>query len=688
VDRIFEGLNPEQRRAVETVRGPVCILAGAGSGKTTTITRRIAHQVSSSAFDPLDILAVTFTDKAAGEMRSRLSALGVSGVRARTFHSAALAQLRGLSAEPPAEIMPSKAMALRQIGNTLPKPYKFRPAGDLASEIEWAKNRRITADTYLDSIGSHQPPIPADLMASVYQRYERGKNDRGLIDFEDLLEHGIRMFQEEEYVQERFAARYKSFTVDEYQDVNLLQETLLREWLGGRDDLCVVGDDYQSIYGFTGATPQYLLDMPIRLPGAVVIRLESNYRSTPQVLSLANKLVPMLGGAEKVLQPTLPDGAEPAVRSFSSASGEIDFVVARIKDLHADGIPLEEMAVLYRVNFRSEDYEEALAAEKIPFQVRDGAFLSRQSARQLLGSLKRTDTTDVAAAVRKLADRAGYLEELPDGLGDQELTRQGDLARFVRLSEEFDDGARSTAQFVTDIEARFGTEGEGRGVNLLTLHRAKGLEFAAVFLPRVEEGELPFKRARTDEGIAEERRLFYVGITRAKQHLAITCVNDGRRKSSSFFDELSGKPARRSAPSAQAKEPEGIAAEIGMEVELSGGFSGKVIELDERSASVELADGQLLVVRYGERVKTRGVSLPLAPPKGPQERLVDELKKWRLERAKADGVPAYVVFHDSTLESIAERRPASLPELSRIDGLGPVKLERYGEDVLAVLSES
>jgi DNA helicase-2/ATP-dependent DNA helicase PcrA len=225
-------------------------------------------------------------------------------------------------------------------------------------------------------------------------------------------------------------------------------------------------------------------------------------------------------------------------------------------------------------------------------------------------------------------------------------------------------------------------------VNLLTLHRAKGLEFEAVFLPRVEEGELPFKRARTDEGIAEERRLFYVGITRAKQHLAITCVNDGRRKSSSFFDELSGTPARRSAPSAQAKEPEGVAAEIGMEVELSGGFSGKVIELDERSASVELADGQLLVVRYGERVKTGGVSLPLAPPKGPQERLVDELKKWRLERSKADGVPAYVVFHDATLESIAERRPASLPELSRIDGLGPVKLERYGEEVLGILSES
>jgi DNA helicase-2/ATP-dependent DNA helicase PcrA len=626
VDRIFEGLNDEQRRAVEAVRGPLCILAGAGSGKTTTITRRIAHQVSTSTFDPLDVLAVTFTDKAAGEMRARLSALGVSGVRARTFHSAALAQLRGLSAEQPGDILPSKAMALRQIGNTLPKPYRFRPAGDLATEIEWAKNRRVGPDTYLDSLGSHEPPIPANLMLNVYKRYEKGKNDRNVIDFEDLLERAIQMFRSDEYARERFMARYRSFTVDEYQDVNLLQETLLREWLGERDDLCVVGDDYQSIYGFTGATPQYLLDMPVRFRGAAVVRLESNYRSTPQVLALANRLVPKLGGAEKVLRPVQDDGPEPAVRSFSSARAELAFVVKRIRELHAGGVPFEEMAVLYRVNFRSEDYEEALAAEKIPFQVRDGAFLSRQSARQMLNSLRRNETTDVAATVRKLAERAGYLEEVPDGLGDQELTRQGDLARLVRLAEEFDDGERTTASFVADIEARFGTEGEGRGVNLLTLHRAKGLEFDTVFLPRVEEGELPFKRARTEEGIDEERRLFYVGITRAKRHLAISCVLDGKRKASSFFDELSDSPVRQVRSSAE-------------------------VQLDD------------------------------------QDPIVEALKKWRLERANADGVPAYVVFHDSTLHSIAERRPGSLPELSRIDGLGPVKLERYGPDVLAVIAE-
>ncbi|MDQ4145953.1 MAG: ATP-dependent helicase, partial [Actinomycetota bacterium] len=290
--RIFDRLNDEQRAAVEAVRGPVCILAGAGSGKTTTITRRIANQVASGAVEATSILAMTFTDKAAGEMRSRVEALGVTGVRTRTFHAAALGQLRHLAAEQPGQIMPSKAVALRQLANSLPKPYRFRPAGDLATEIEWAKNRRITPAEYESSLGQHQPPIPPNLMASIYRRYEAGKAERGLIDFEDVLELTIQMFQKDDLARDQFAARYSAFTVDEYQDVNLLQETLLREWVGPHDDLCVVGDDYQSIYGFTGATPDYLLDMPSRFVGTKVVRLEENYRSTPQVLALANRLVP------------------------------------------------------------------------------------------------------------------------------------------------------------------------------------------------------------------------------------------------------------------------------------------------------------------------------------------------------------------------------------------------------------
>ncbi|HKC22479.1 MAG TPA: ATP-dependent helicase, partial [Gaiellaceae bacterium] len=268
---ILEGLNPEQRRAVEAVRGPVCILAGAGSGKTTTITRRVAHQVASGAFEPGQILAVTFTDKAATEMRERLSSLGVTGVTARTFHSAALAQLHWLGT-PPTRIVPSKALALRRIGNGLPPPYKFRPAVDLATEVEWAKNRRLTPETYIDGLGEHEPPIPSDLMGKVFRSYETSKSEAGFVDFEDLLELALQMLEEDEHARAAVRQRYRAFTVDEYQDVNLLQQELLDRWLGTSDELCAVGDDYQSIYAFTGATPEHLLGLPARFPHATVVR--------------------------------------------------------------------------------------------------------------------------------------------------------------------------------------------------------------------------------------------------------------------------------------------------------------------------------------------------------------------------------------------------------------------------------
>jgi ATP-dependent DNA helicase UvrD/PcrA len=682
-------LNEQQALAVTAVGGPVCILAGAGSGKTTTVTRRIANQVVSGQFDPSGILAVTFTDKAAGEMRRRLAALGVEGIRARTFHSAALRQLRYFSADPPPQIMPSKALALRQIANTLPKPYRFRASADLATEIEWAKNRRIDAGSYLDSIDGHEPPIPADLMATVYKRYERGKSDRDLIDFEDLLERTIQMFHQDEPALEEFREGYRAFTVDEYQDVNLLQETLLRTWLGERDQLCVVGDDYQSIYGFTGATPRYLLEMPQRFVGTKVIRLEDNYRSTPQVLQIANRLTPRLGGAEKLLRATRPDGPQSKLRAFSTPAGEINFLIARIRDLHAQGLPYEEMAILYRLNFRSEDYEEALAAAAIPYQVRDGAFLTRQTARQMLTSLRKKASTSVVQEVEKLARGAGYVEDPSESLGERETTRQNDLARFIGLAEEFDDGARTCAQFVADIEGRFGTDG-GRGVNLLTYHRAKGLEFEAVFLPQVQDGELPFRRSKSDEAIAEERRLFYVGITRAKTHLVISWVNDGRRKGSTFVGELRDAAGVAAGGSSRLPPPEEtLVARMGMSLRLSGGFSGEIIELDESEVTVALEGGVQRTVAFGERVTVDGKTAALAPGGAiAATPTLDALKRWRRERSAADNVPAFVVFHDSTLEEIVERRPGTLPELAALPGIGPTKLERYGADVLKVLQAS
>jgi DNA helicase II / ATP-dependent DNA helicase PcrA len=604
----LDDLNPEQQRAAEAVRGPVCILAGAGTGKTTTITRRIAYQVASDAFEPTEIMAVTFTDKAGGELRGRLAALGVTRVRAGTFHSAALRQLRHFAPDDVGRILPSKALLLRQLGNRLRAPYKFRPAGDLATEIEWAKNRRIGPDAYLDAAVDREPPIPADLMVRVYRDYERLKKDGGLLDFEDLLERAVRLFESDASAASTFRAQYRAFTVDEYQDVNLLQQALLEHWLGDRDDLCVVGDDYQSIYAFTGAGPEHLLAVPTRFPHATVIRLETNYRSTPQVLALANTLVPRLGGAEKTLRPTRDDGPDPVVSAFASPADEAGAIVERISTAQT---PLEEIAVLCRTNARLTDFEEALHDAGIPFQ--GSSLLDRDAARRLVRRLERS-TAPAAVAVRTAALDAGWLEELPDKLGDRELVRQTDLARLVTLADAFEGDASA---FVAELRRRFDPGGDGaRGVNLLTLHRAKGLEFDTVFLPRLEEKELPSRQARTPVEIDEERRLLYVGMTRAKRVLWLSW--SGRR--SRFVAELG-----HSAP-AQPR-----------------------VARDWTPA--------------GER-----------------------LRAWRLERAREDGVPPYVVFHDTVLHAIADARPTSLGELSQVAGVGPAKLERYGSEVLALLA--
>jgi DNA helicase II / ATP-dependent DNA helicase PcrA len=621
-DGILDGLNPEQLRAAEAVRGPVCILAGAGSGKTTTITRRIANQVASGAFPASAILAVTFTDKAAGEMRRRLEVLGVRGVAARTFHSAALAQLRYFAPEQPLQILSSKVLPLRNIGNTLPGAYRFRPAGDLATEIERAKSARVTPQTYLSSLGEHVPPIPPDLMQRVFARYEGWKRDSGRIDFEDLLELTIRLLDENEHALATVRERYRAFTVDEFQDVNLLQQELLDRWLGASDELCAVGDDYQAIYGFTGASPRFLLALPERFPHATVVRLEENYRSTPQVLELANRLVPRLGGAEKTLRATRPAGPDPELRAYAGPEDEAGAIVARVQELAGEGVALEEVAVLLRTNARSADFEEAFHDAGVPFQ--GASLLARDAARQLLKRVQRTNGP-LAEAVARAAREQGLVDPVPDGLGERELTRQNDLARLVRLAHELDDGETDVQAWIDELHRRFGPDA-GRGVHLLTLHRAKGLEWDAVFLPRIEEKELPSRLSRTDDEIAEERRLLYVGLTRARRHLWVSWA--GRQ--SRFLREL-GTAAAASA--ASAPRPRGE--------------------------------------------KIRDEDLPPA---------YRALKDWRRERAQEDGVPAYVVFHDSTLAEIVRVAPRSEAELAGVTGVGPTKLERYGADVLAVLS--
>lgn len=623
----LDGLNDAQRTAAEAVRGPVCILAGAGSGKTTTITRRIAHQVASGGFAARDVLALTFTDRAARELRERLEGLGIpGGVRARTFHAEALAQVAHFRGAP--ELLPAKAEVLAPLVRRLPKPYRFRATKDVAAEIERAKNRRVGPSTYLDDLGAHTPPLPPDLMVRVFRTYETRKAEAGRADFEDLLGLAIELLEEDAAAAERIRGRYRAFTVDEYQDVNTLQQALLDAWLGGRDEVCVVGDDYQSIYGFTGATPDWLLTFPDRYPGATVVALEQSYRSTPQVLETANRLTGRLGGREKVLRAVRPPGPETGVVEHATGAEEARAITDEVDRLAREGVPFEEMAILYRINARSETFEEALSAARIPYQVRDGAFLRRPGPRSLLRRLDRADpgapaVDAVGAAARRLGWDPGV--DPDDAEGTEEATRLADLNRMVRLAEEF---GGELGAFLADLRRRFTGDGAGRGVVLSTYHRAKGLEWDAVFLPRLEERELPFRAAKGDDEVAEERRLLYVGITRARRHLRISWARTRGGRSvrpSRFVGELRPVPKRTAAP----RPP------------------------DEQPADPEL---------FGR------------------------LRAWRKETADAQDVPAYVVFHDATLREICERRPGTLGELAGISGVGPKKLDRYGTEVLALVA--
>ncbi len=633
--RILDGLNPAQREAAETTGGPVAILAGAGTGKTTTITYRIAWQVASGAFRPEQILAVTFTQKAAGELRDRLSALDVRGVEARTFHAAALHQLGGLwerfSGSPLPEVLDHKSRLITPLANALPAPHRFLPRRELAGEIEWAKNRMIDPDGYRAALRSegHEPPIPVELMEGIYRSYERRKERSGSFDFEDMLALAVRMLDSYPEAAAMVRDRYAAFTVDEFQDVNPLQAALLDRWLGGRDELCVVGDDYQTIFAFTGASPSHLLTFTDRYPGAKVVRLEENYRSTPEILAFANGLAPKLGGFHKELRATRPSGPDPVARAFPSEGDEVAWVVEQSRLVHEQGVEWEEVAILTRINARTEPYEEAFASQGIPYQVRTGAFLQRPAARAVLARLRRAGGGPVAEMVERVTDALGYDPQAASDAED-ERTRQSDLARLRSLAVEFEaaHGEDATvAGFVAELPTRFSLEESGRGVQLLTYHRAKGLEFDVVFLPRLLDGELPYHSGRSVADPAEERRLFYVGITRARHWLAITWPTEGRSKVSPFVTEATGK-APSKAPAAK----------------------------------------RIAVTANGDP-------------------LFERLRRWRRDRAASDGVPPYVVFHDKTLAAIAEAKPTSSAALREIAGVGPAKVERYADDVLAVVEQ-
>jgi DNA helicase-2/ATP-dependent DNA helicase PcrA len=660
-------LNPAQREAVEVTAGPVCILAGAGTGKTRVISRRVAYAIATGAVHPGHVLVVTFTDKAANEMRERLAALGFPGVQAQTFHAAAFRQLRyfwsRLSDARLPEVLDSKAPVLAPLQRSLPGGYKFTAVKDLADELEWAKARRLDPSSYQATVEvmGRTPPIPGDLFAGLFRRYERAKERAGRIDFEDMLVRMLEGFETRQDVAEEFRGQYRWFSVDEYQDTNPLQQALLEAWLGERRDLAVVGDEDQTIYTFTGATSEYLTGFARRFPDARLVRLEENYRSTPQVLALANGLLAATPGravaGAKRLVATRPPGPEPVLVAFERAEHEVDALVGEVGRLAGLGVDLDEVAVLVRTNAQIPPFEEALAAAGVSYQVRGQLFFRRTEVLRAIGVLRsRTARATGGGLVDALEaiwfERFGFRrDQEPDG--EEARQRHASLVTLLGIAERLEataptapgsDAGVGMAEFLEEVGRRAAAEAEGvgGGVNLLTYHRAKGLEFDAVLLPALEEGVLPIRQASTAAEVAEERRLLYVGLTRARVHLWLSWA------------------ARRA------------------------GASGRE---QPRRPSRFLDD---LVVPGGARVRPRAVATGMTRVGRASVRadgpLADQLRSWRRKRAEADGVPAYVVFNDRTLAALSERRPRSRGELLAVEGIGPSKLDRYGDELLALLA--
>ncbi|MHB8273473.1 MAG: ATP-dependent DNA helicase UvrD2 [Dermatophilaceae bacterium] len=703
-DDVLDALDPEQRQVAASPSGPMCVLAGAGTGKTRAITHRIAYGVHSGAYQPQRVLAVTFTARAAGEMRTRLRELGVPGVQARTFHAAALRQLhyfwpQAIGGAAP-EVLPHKASVVAEACSRLRLQVDRVAVRDLAAEVEWAKVSMLTPESYAAAArraGRDPAGLDATAMARVLQTYEEVKTARGVIDFEDVLLLTVGILAERDDIARVVRAQYRHFVVDEYQDVNALQQRLLELWLGERDDVCVVGDAAQTIYSFTGASPRHLLEFPRRYPTSQVVQLVRNYRSTPQIVALANLVVRAAhtqraahgqGGTSSAdalqLRSQGQDGPAPTLTAYSDDPSEATGVAKSIKDLVTRGTPTSQIAVLFRTNAQSEAYESALADAGVAYLVRGGErFFARKEVRGAILLMRGAARADDGAKplgelVRDVIAGAGWTQRAPTA-GGATRERWESLQALVGLADDFVSGspqARLT-DIVSELDERAAAQHAPtvEGVTLASLHAAKGLEWDCVFVVGCSDGLIPISMADGLEAIEEERRLLYVGLTRARRELRLSwsaARNPGGRASrrpSRFLDgaaSILGDGARSSARAA------GSAA---------GKNRGKPVKSPKPAKLSRCRGcGKDLV-----SAATRKVGRCQDCPPTYDEATFEALRVWRLVVAGASKVPAYVVFTDATLTAIAERTPATAGQLAVISGVGARKLDRYGSDVLAIL---
>lgn len=666
---ILAGLNEEQHRAVTIDAPQLVIRAGAGSGKTRVLTRRIAHGAMVDALDPRRVLALTFTRKAAGELNHRLRQLGLrESAAAGTFHAVALTQLRR---HWESEQLSAPTLLDRKIGfvaRLIPGIRERTIPLDLVSEIEWAKARRIKPETYVDAAAQNDRSmqLPPERVAEIYQAYEETKAKRNLIDFDDILILCGRMLQQNTNAAAAFRWSYRHVFVDEFQDVNPLQFALLKVFVGSDPDLCVVGDSRQAIYAWNGADSSYLDNFTNHFPDAVEVALSHNYRSTPEILRCASALLPTYGS----LTPTMSSGPKPSITNHADETAEARSIARSLRNARSSSTKWRDMAVLVRTNAQVTLLADALDSAEVPVRARhDAALVDRPEIKDTIDTLRRAAPSGTLAdALDELAEQltrpsADLDVEAADSGGDNDSgpdERQLLVSAFLRLGRDHLalDPTASFQGFIDALKAgnrEITTFGDDR-VEVTTFHQAKGLEWDVVHVAGMEKGLAPIGHAKTPEAKAEEDRLIYVAVTRAKRHLHLHWADER-----TFGDRVSN---RSQSP---MLEPIRMANQG---LDSSAARNRNAQSASELRRTVAGLNG-------GTRLK-----------QDETDPVFIALKKWRLSKAKANDVPAFVIFNDKTLHAIAKDRPESKRELLSVSGIGPAKAERFGDEVLELVAEA
>lgn len=545
-DSLLEALDEEQRQAAESLVGPTCILAGAGTGKTRTITHRIAYGIAKGYYSASRVLALTYTNRAAGELRARLRALGASGVQVKTFHAAALAQLEHFwpqfAGVPAPQVVESKAKLIAQAAASISLKVDTVAVREMAAEIEWRKYSLKSLAQYAEAGRPKVSGLTLEQNLAIQEAYESAKIKSQKLDWEDVLILTVGLLRAEPLALSHVQQRYRFFTVDEYQDISPLQHELLDLWLGDHSDLCVVGDPNQTIYSFTGASSEYLYNFSSRYKDASVFELTQNYRSSKQIVTAANRVV----SDSALISPLRSVGemGNPVqVLGFATAQEEVQNVANEIKYQLESGVKASDIAVLYRVNGQSEPIEAALSAAGIEYQLRGGErFFNRPDIQRAMTAIKaeansasRPDKS-VFELVSDICRSMGWTSREPDHAGP-ERERWDSLSALLAMVDEMPEGS-SIGEFAAELEERKRSQHEPlkASVTLSTIHAAKGLEWSSVFVIGLTEGYLPIVYANKPEEIAEEKRLFYVAITRAKRNLVLSWAkSDGRTREQSRF---------------------------------------------------------------------------------------------------------------------------------------------------------